>query len=550
MRGVSIRAKFQEIEKEVSNVKNPDFMSRVGEIFGDRLSLGGGGVEGRIGASVFPTGAGEVADLAALAGQYSVALLPLGAGTEHRGTAPAGESPLSVRFDLMRSLSLSEDSLEVEAEPGAAWISVQDLLRDSGLGLRVYPTSAPRATVGGWVSLDGVGIGSFEFGWLSENVAWTEVVLPGGERRVVEARAEEGIVVRAGLQLREAERDVPFAAAFDDAESLSRAAGRLHAEGVPLWHLGLSNPAMSFSSGARNAYLLSGAYPADRARRVKGALEGIVSGSGGESLPTLTAFRVWGERFFPAKPSGRTPHPGKALVPLAGLSKALGGLENLGLAVSGSVARAGEVLLLGFLPGAERGRPGNPGELNREKMLDIVRSAGGREYGPPETPDTDRETSETRSEPASRRTGRWKRVLLATDGSAGAQEAARTAAEVAAEHGSELHLVHVLRDAPSARLLDSARSELERQGREVLDAQARSVEEAGASVAGTHLRRGSPAEEILAVRDEVGADLVILGSRGLGPVRRAVLGSVSERVLHRAGVPVLVVGAESGSLRD
>ncbi len=73
----------------------------------------------------------------------------------------------------------------VEAEPGVSWLHLDDGLRVRGRGLAVYPTSAPRATVGGWLATDGLGVGSFEYGWLSENVLSAGVVLPGSERREV-----------------------------------------------------------------------------------------------------------------------------------------------------------------------------------------------------------------------------------------------------------------------------------------------------------------------------------------------------------------------------
>jgi glycolate oxidase len=101
------------------------------------------------------------------------------------------------------------------------WLQVDDELRVRGRGLAVYPTSAPRATVCGWLATDGLGVGSFEYGWLTENVLSASVVLPGGERR--EVAGEElrpligsgggpGIVVEARLRIRRAEADVPFAA--------------------------------------------------------------------------------------------------------------------------------------------------------------------------------------------------------------------------------------------------------------------------------------------------------------------------------------------------
>lgn len=54
-------------------------------------------------------------------------------------------------------------------------------------------------------------------------------------------------------------------------------------------------------------------------------------------------------------------------------------------------------------------------------------------------------------------------------------------------------------------------------------------------------RTGSPAEEITDAAKELGADLIVVGSRGLGGVQSAFLGSVSDRVLHLAHCPVLVV---------
>jgi nucleotide-binding universal stress UspA family protein len=52
---------------------------------------------------------------------------------------------------------------------------------------------------------------------------------------------------------------------------------------------------------------------------------------------------------------------------------------------------------------------------------------------------------------------------------------------------------------------------------------------------------GQPATEILTAAEEPGVDLVVLGARGLGLLGRLVLGSVSDRVVHHAPCPVLVV---------
>ncbi|HET8627775.1 MAG TPA: universal stress protein [Thermomicrobiales bacterium] len=63
----------------------------------------------------------------------------------------------------------------------------------------------------------------------------------------------------------------------------------------------------------------------------------------------------------------------------------------------------------------------------------------------------------------------------------------------------------------------------------------------GGALHAAHLVRGRPADAIVALGDDLDADLVVIGCRGLGPVRRLALGSVSEAVVHQATRPTLVV---------
>lgn len=139
------------------------------------------------------------------------------------------------------------------------------------------------------------------------------------------------------------------------------------------------------------------------------------------------------------------------------------------------------------------------------------------------------------------------KILLATDGSEEAELAARTAADLAAKTGSELHVVHVL-VLPPETLHDpfgtDARQEFEKRGRGRLDELVGRLEASGEEVAGAHFRVGSPAAEIVAQAEELGAGMVVLGSRGLGAMRRALMGGVSDSVVRHAPCPVLVVRSE------
>src|SRR5215216_7397952 len=140
------------------------------------------------------------------------------------------------------------------------------------------------------------------------------------------------------------------------------------------------------------------------------------------------------------------------------------------------------------------------------------------------------------------------KILLATDGSEEAALAATTAADLAQKTGSELHIVNV-RLAPVyieptsevAHWISSIEESERKQAQQLLDAQAEQIQALGATVAQTHVRLGRPDEEIVILAEEIGAGLIAMGSRGLGGISRALVGSVSDSVVRHAHCPVLVV---------
>lgn len=139
-----------------------------------------------------------------------------------------------------------------------------------------------------------------------------------------------------------------------------------------------------------------------------------------------------------------------------------------------------------------------------------------------------------------------KIILLATDGSQASTLAARKAAEFAQAVGSELHLLHVGPTLPipwtptDEELLRRRAQEVRKQ----LDAEVERVRVAGGEVTQAHLRFGEAAAKIIITAEELGADLIVVGSKGLGGIRRALMGSVSDSVVRHAHCPVLVVRPE------
>jgi nucleotide-binding universal stress UspA family protein len=132
------------------------------------------------------------------------------------------------------------------------------------------------------------------------------------------------------------------------------------------------------------------------------------------------------------------------------------------------------------------------------------------------------------------------KILLATDGSEDARRATEAAADLAGKSGSELHVVHVWHDVPGFAHAFVKR-ELRRQGQEILDEQVQKIEASGGTITQAHLRGGRTSDEVIELSEELGVGLLVVGSRGLGTVRRILIGSHSEEIVHHARVPVLVV---------
>lgn len=152
------------------------------------------------------------------------------------------------------------------------------------------------------------------------------------------------------------------------------------------------------------------------------------------------------------------------------------------------------------------------------------------------------------------------KVLLATDGTEDSVRAAEAAVALCAKTDAELHVAHVWR-VPSqvtattvegGSLPGQPTGYAEREARRLLERQVEGIRASGGAVAGSYLRMGQPAYELVGLSDELGADMLIVGSgrpRAMrravsGATRRAALGATSDYVVRGAHCPVLVVRGE------
>jgi nucleotide-binding universal stress UspA family protein len=148
-----------------------------------------------------------------------------------------------------------------------------------------------------------------------------------------------------------------------------------------------------------------------------------------------------------------------------------------------------------------------------------------------------------------------KKIVVGTDGSETASEAVRQAIELAGSVGADLHVVSAYRAVATAAAMAMAAEPMSMVSaataadwqettrnatEEVLSRAAQWASGQGIKIE-THSCAGQPAEVILSVAEGVGADLIVLGDRGMAGIRRFLTGSVPSAVAHHAPCSVWIV---------
>jgi nucleotide-binding universal stress UspA family protein len=143
----------------------------------------------------------------------------------------------------------------------------------------------------------------------------------------------------------------------------------------------------------------------------------------------------------------------------------------------------------------------------------------------------------------------FRSIVVGTDGSDTARQAVREAVELAAALGASIELVSAYEPVAGQRLREQAREaprdlqwliNVREDVEATLREAAAEVEAAGVPVR-TYAREGDPADAILDVAEERGADLIVVGNKGMTGAKRFLLGSVPNKVSHHAPCSVLII---------
>ncbi|MHB8928440.1 MAG: FAD-binding and (Fe-S)-binding domain-containing protein [Bacillota bacterium] len=369
-------------------------------------------------AVVQPESLDDLVFLAKLAGREGLPVVPRGAATSGYGGSVPAKAGIVVAFRRMNHiLSVDRRDLTVTVEPGVIWARLEESLKAEGLALRLYPTSAPGSTVGGWVGEGGSGIGSYEFGFIADNVVSAKLVTPSGEVRTLtgadldlvnRAEGTTGFIAEVTLKLRRLEDETVMVAAFSDLSKLVGAVEEAGRRNLPIWHVSFNTAQFlktkeeaeqaaeaedtveGHSTGLIRPGIPTGkhlamfVFPAPRNAAVVPALKEIVAAAGGDWLDEKAARHEWNERFYPMrlKRIGPSLIPSEAIVPLKTVAKVIeeGARRLEGISIEGSLVGKGEVALLCFLLHDQRTWAYTAGFAKSLIMMDISKKHGGRAY--------------------------------------------------------------------------------------------------------------------------------------------------------------------------
>ncbi len=368
-------------------------------------------------AVVQPTSEEQLVELVRWASGRGLPLTPRGKGSSGYGGAIPVKKGLVVDFYRMRAVAaIDREALTATVEPGITWEQLDRELAAQGLTLRLYPTSYPSSTVGGWLAQGGAGIGSYEFGWFAESVVAVRVVLPGGNVRelsgpevalVADAEGTTGILSQVTLRVRPLEADAVTAIACADAHGLQALIDAIIAADLPIWSMVYINPRMAEMKNraplrehnghpAEERVLLPAAYiltlacrAADQAA-VAAALPALAAPVQAEILPQRIADHEWEHRFqlMIVKRLGPSLVPSEVVVPLAELGAVMEEIEHKidqPVVKEGVIVRHGaqgrpEAIILGFIPSDQRRFDYNFVFGLVLTIMDIAKAHGGRPY--------------------------------------------------------------------------------------------------------------------------------------------------------------------------
>lgn len=368
-------------------------------------------------AVVQPASEEELVALVRWAQEKQLPLTPRGRATSgYGGVLPVKGGLVVDFFHLGKLLEIDTQSLTATVQPGICWEKLDRELAKQELTLRLYPSSYPASTVGGWLAQGGAGFGSYESGWFRDNVVTARVVLADGSVRefsgadldlVSEAEGTTGLISEVTVKVMPREALGVISIGCSDAYDLQRLLELIVKDGMPIWSLSFISPRMAemknlaplrehagHSVGERvllpASYVMTLAFREKDRRRINDVLPGLVKSCQAELLGDKIAHHEWDDRFkiMVVKRLGPSLVPAEVVIPLSSLGKMMAEVERKvsqpvikeGLVIRPGAGGNPEVAILGFIPSDQRKFSYNFIFILTLTIMKIAEKNGGRPY--------------------------------------------------------------------------------------------------------------------------------------------------------------------------
>ena len=368
-------------------------------------------------AVVQPASEEELVKLVKWANERRIALTPRAkASSGYGGVLPTKRGIVVDFYRMKEVLELDEKNETVRVQPGISWEQLDKKIMPQNFTLRLYPSSYPSSTVGGWLAQGGAGFGSFEYGWFAENVISARVVLPSGEVKVfsgadldliADAEGITGFISEVTLKVQPLTDMVVKAVAFQDAEKFAQAMNEIVERDLPLWSVMFINPRMAelknrapmqmhLGHPVGHKPMLPAAYIATLTFRkadekaIMNVLPDLIHHHQGDMLNDEIAQHEWEERFklMVVKRLGPSLVPAEVVVPLENFHVVMKEIEHKvdhPVVKEGVIIKKGkngrpEVVILGFIPSDQRKFSYNLVFSLVLTILKIAEKNGGRPY--------------------------------------------------------------------------------------------------------------------------------------------------------------------------
>ncbi len=366
---------------------------------------------------VQPRDEAELVELMRWASENKIPVVPRGKGSSGYGGIIPTRRGIVVDFYRMKDVvSVDAEKETVTVEPGITWEQLDRKLMPEGLTIRLYPTSYPSSSAGGWLAQGGAGIGSYEYGWFADNVVNARVVFPSGEVKefsgedlevIADAEGTTGLISQLTIRIQKLTEIGVSAFACPDAHKLSRIFQHFIDEKLPIWSAVFINPRMAemknrapvmthHDKPVEEKIILPAAYVATLAFReadrdkIVPKLSEIIKKCEGEILPQRIADHEWENRFklMVVKRLGPSLVPAEVVIPLDKLGVVMEEIENKvnqPVVKEGVIIQRGrdgtpEAVLLGFIPSDQRKFSYNFVFGLVLTIMKIAQKHGGRPY--------------------------------------------------------------------------------------------------------------------------------------------------------------------------